>query len=179
MKKCNKTVFFLYFTVHAFWSVQVLIQNILTLLVIYHSHYTVPTLTVTLTANTTRLPNVAPYNTFFLNCTATSSVESVGNVTLRKRFQWRRRYISDATGLTQLSSNATIQIQNGNNLTQPSNSSMLIVTEDLPQNYQYRCQVDLDLPADSISTLTDVDPITVTGKCSLQCVWYCLCASDV
>ena len=32
------------------------------------------------------------------------------------------------------------------------------------QDYRYRCQVDLDLPADNISTRTDIYPITVTGK---------------
>ena len=126
-------------------------------------HYAVPTLTVTLTPNTTRLPNVAPYNTFSLTCTTTSSVEGVGNVALPKRFTWRRRYGPDTTGLTQLSSNATIQIQDGDNLNQPTSSSMLTVTEDISRDYRYRCRVDLNLPADNIFTLTDVYPITVTG----------------
>ena len=141
-------------------------SELLTLLVIYHSHYTVPTLTVTLTPNTTRLPNVVPYNTFSFTCTATSHVDG-RNVALPKRFQWRRRYGPDTTDLTQLSSNATIQIQDGDNLNQPTSSSRLTVTEDVPQNYQYRCWVELDLPGDNISTFTDVYPITVTGKCSL------------
>ena len=138
----------------------------LTLLVIYHSHYTVPTLTLSLTANTTRLPNVAPYNTFNLTCSATSRVERM-SVALPKKFQWRRRYGPDTIGLTLLSSNATIQIQDGDNLTQPTSTSILTVTEDIPQDYLYRCRVDLDLSADNISTLTDVHPITVTGTCYL------------
>ena len=144
--------------------------------IIYHSHYTVPTLTITLTPNTTRLPNVAPYNTFTLNCTATSRVDG-RNVALPKKFLWWRRYGPDTTGLTQLSSNATIEIQDGDNLTQPTSSSMLTVTEDIPRDYRYCCQVDPDLSADNISTFTDVYPITVTGKCSLKCMWYCI--SDV
>ena len=123
----------------------------------FTSHYAVPTLSVTLTANTTHLPNVAPYNTFSLTCTATSSVEGVGNVALPKRFLWLR-------GLVQLSNNATFQIQDGDNLNQPTSSSMLTVTEDIPRDYQYRCQTDLDLRTDNISTLTDVHLINVTGK---------------
>ena len=156
---------------HTFWSVhisQVPIPSVVPLLVIYHFHYTVPILTITLTANTTRLPNVAPYNTFSLNCTATSSVEGVGSVALPKRFHWRRRYGPDTTGLTQLSNNATILIWDGDNLFQPTSSSMLTVTEEIPQDYRYRCRVDLDLPADSIFTLTDVYPITVTSKYFLR-----------
>ena len=165
---------------HTFWSVHPSyfpILNVLTLLVIFPSNYAVPTLTVTLTANTTHLPNVAPYNTFLLTCTATSSVERVGNVALPKRFQWLRRYVPpDAIGLTQLSRNITIQIQDGDNLNQPTSSSMLTVTEDIPQDYRYRCRVDLDLPADNISTLADVYPITVTSKYFLRmCAVLHLC----
>ena len=126
--------------------------------------YAVPAITLALTANTTRLPNVASYNTFSLNCTATSSVESVGNVALPKRFIWKRQYGPDTTGLTQLSSNATIQIHDGDNQNQPTSSSMLIVTEDIPQDYRYRCRVNLNLPADMILNGTDIYPITVTGK---------------
>ena len=146
---------------------------------IFPSHYAVPILTVTLTPNTTHLPNVASYNTFSLTCTATSSVEGLGNVALPKRFTWRRRYGPDTTGLTQLSNNASIQIQDGDNLYQPTSSSMLTVTEDIPRDYRYRCRVDLDLPADSIFTFTDVYPITVTGKCcSSKGIVFCMCESD-
>ena len=107
---------------------------------------------------------MAPYNTFSLNCTATSSVEGVGNVALPKKFLWFWRYVPpDTIGLTQLSNNATIQIQDGDNLNQPTSTSMMTVTEDIPQDYRYRCRVELNLPADSIFTLTDVYPITVTG----------------
>ena len=142
---------------------------------VFSSHYAVPTLTVTLTANTTRLPNVAPYNTFTLTCAATSRVEGVGNVALPKRFLWRRRYGPDTTGLTLLSANTTIEIQDGDHLTQPTSSSMMTVTEDIPRDYRYRCQVDLDLSADNIFSFTDVYPITVTGmydssKGSIFCV---------
>ena len=126
--------------------------------------YAVPAITLALTANTTRLPNVAPYNTFSLTCTATTSVENVGNVALPKRFQWLRQYGSSEMNLVLLSCNATVQIQDGGNRTQPTSSSMLTVTEDIPQDYRYRCQVDLDLPADMILNRTDIYPITVTGK---------------
>ena len=119
---------------------------------------------MTLTANTTHLPNVTPYNTFSLICTATSSVEGVGNVALPKRFLWLRRYGSSELNLDILSSNNTIQIQDGDNLNQPTSSSMLTVTEDIPRDYRYRCRVDLDLTADMILNRADVYPITITGK---------------
>ena len=132
------------------------------------SYYTVPNVITSLTTNTTRLPNVAPYNTFSLTCTATSSVEGVGPVALPKRFLWLRRYGSSEFNLDLLSSNATIQIQNGDDLNQPTSSSVLTVTENIPQNYHYRCRVDLDLPVDVIVNRTDVYPITITGKTNIQ-----------
>ena len=123
-----------------------------------------PTISLTLTANTTRLPNVAPYNTFSLTCAATSSVEGVGNVALPKRFLWRRRYTPSESTVYLLANNASINIVDGDNLNLPTSSSILEVTEDIPQNYWYCCQVDLDLPEDNISTRTDIYPVIVTGK---------------
>ena len=123
-----------------------------------------PTISLTLTANTTRLPNVAPYNTFSLTCAATSSVEGVGNVALPKRFLWRRRYTPSESTFYLLANNASINIVDGDNLNLPTSSSILEVTEDIPQNYWYCCQVDLDLPEDNISTRTDIYPVIVTGK---------------
>ena len=123
-----------------------------------------PTISLTLTANTTRLPNVAPYNTFSLTCTAISSVEGVGNVALPKRFLWRRRYPPSESTFYLLANNASINIVDGDNLNLPTSSSILEVTEDIPQNYWYCCQVDLDLPEDNISTRTDIYPVIVTGK---------------
>ena len=49
--------------------------------------YTVPTVELTLTPNTTRLPNVAPYNTFSLTCTATSLVQG-SEVAFTESFTW-------------------------------------------------------------------------------------------
>ena len=96
--------------------------------------------------------------------TATSSVEGVRSVALPKRFLWLRWYGPSEFTLDLLSGNATIQIQDGDNLNQPTSSSMLTVTEDIPQDYRYRCQVDLNLPADTILNSMDIYPITVTGK---------------
>ena len=138
---------------------------VITAFIIY-SHCTVPTITVALTANTTRLPNVTPYNTFSLTCTGTSRVEGVGSVALPKRFLWLRRYGSSELNLVLLSSNASIQIQDGDSLNQPTSSSMLTVTEDISQDYRYRCRVDLDLTSDMILNRTDIYPIIVTGKTS-------------
>ena len=136
---------------------------------IFHLLFSAPTITVAFIANTTHLPNVAPYNTFSLTCTATTSVEGVGNVALPKRFLWLRRYGSSEMNLDILSSNATIQIQDGDNLNQPTSSSMLTVTEDIPQDYRYRCRVDLDLTNDMILNRTDIYPINIAGKL-LPCI---------
>ena len=83
---------------------------------------------------------------------------------LPKRFLWLRRYGASELNLDPLSSNDTIQIQDGDSLNQPTSSSMLTVTEDIPRDYRYRCQVDLDLIADMILNRMDIYPITVTGK---------------
>lgn len=122
----------------------------------------VPTLTIDLTPNVTYLPNVPPYNTFFLICTATSSVEGVENVAIPKIFIWKRT-AAGVKNLRKLSSNGTIQIVDGPNLNQSISTSMLTVTENIPHDYRYRCRVDLNLSADRISTKSDVYPITVSG----------------
>ena len=137
-------------------------QQILNMIIIYIPHSAVPTLTIHLTPNVTHLPNVTPYNTFFLTCTATSSVVGVGNVAIPKTFIWRRRYGSAEMNLMKLSSNGTIQIVDAN-LNQSTSTSMLTVTERIPQVYRYRCRVDLDLAADDILAKADVYPITVSG----------------
>ena len=64
--------------------------------------------------------------------------------------------------LMRLSSNDTIQMVDAN-LNQSTSTSMLIVTERIPQIYRYRCRVDLDLAADDIFAKADVYPITVSG----------------
>jgi len=124
----------------------------------------VPALTISLTPNVTYLPNVPPYNNFFLTCTATSSVEGVGNVAIPKRFLWRRRYNQGEKNVMTLSSNNTIQIVDGPNLNQSFSTSILTVTERIPHDYRYRCRVDLNLTDDNISAKTDVYPITVSGE---------------
>ena len=133
------------------------------------AHCTVPNVITSLTANTTRLPNVTPYNTFSLTCTATTSVEGVGNVALPKKFLWMRRYGSSELNLNLLSSNATIQIQGGDSLNQ--HTSMMTVNEDIPRDYRYRCRVDLNLTADMILNSTDIYPIIITGKTSKSSVY--------
>ena len=130
----------------------------------YLLHSAVPTLTINLTPNVTHLPNVTPYNTFFLTCTATSSVVGVRNVAIPKTFKWKRSYGHAEMNLMKLSSNNTIQITDGHNLNHSISTSMLTVTERIPHDYRYHCQVDLDLTTDNIFAKTDVYPITVSGK---------------
>ena len=106
-----------------------------------------------LTSNTTRLPNIAPYNTFSLTCTATVPQ----GVVSPKTFTWRRRIGPQLSPLTLITTGIT-----STNLDQPTSTSVLTVTETTAGDYRYRCRVDLrEL---SVGETIDVDPINVTGE---------------
>ena len=123
--------------------------------------YTVPTVELTLTPNTTRLPNVAPYNTFSLTCTATSSVQG-SEVAFTKSFTWSYQMgnrVGATTGFT------TVQMGIMNrDLNLARSTSELTVSETTAGMYTYRCQANLDLSADNIFGRNDYYPITVTGE---------------
>ena len=75
------------------------------------------------------------------------------------------RWYGRGTGrsdVAKLSSHDNFQIV-GENLNRSTSTSMLTVTERIPQVYRYRCRVDLDLAADDILAKADVYPITVSG----------------
>ena len=124
---------------------------------------TVPTITVTLEPNTTRLPTEPPYNTFTITCTATAPE----GVVARKTIEWKRRIGSSTTGLTEITdSGNTIQIVT-TGLNQPETTSVLTVTETTPGDYRYRCRVDIP-ELGSVSQMTeDVYPIDVIGEFQL------------
>ena len=116
------------------------------------------TIQLNLTSNTTHLPNIAPYNTFFLTCTATVPQ----GVVLPKSFAWRRRIGSSITNLMRLTDNGDSILINSTNLDQSTSTSVLTVKETTAGDYRYRCRVDLgELP---VFSKTDVYPINVTGE---------------
>ena len=118
--------------------------------------YADSTIQLQLTSNTTRFPNVAPYNIFSLTCTATIPQRVVSPRT----FTWRRRIGASTSGLTSITGNDSIS--NTTNLDQPTSTSVLTVRETTAGDYRYRCRVDLNEL--SIVNTTDVYPINVTGK---------------
>ena len=115
---------------------------------------------LSLTSNTTRLPNVAPYNTFSLNCTATVPE----GVVAPKIFTWRKKKDS---------SEGFEQIQNGSNTVinnlESVNSSILTVTEDTAGDYNYECEVQL-IELTTRSKNESLIDITVTEFCKIQIV---------
>jgi len=120
--------------------------------------HTDTTIQLDLTSNTTHLLNFAPYNTFFLICTATVPQ----GVVVPKMFVWRRRIGPSTTGLAPLASSSNSRLITSTNLDQPTSTSVLIVRETIPGDYRYRCRVDLsELP---YFNKTDVYPINVTGE---------------
>jgi len=111
-----------------------------------------------LTSNTTNLPNFAPYNTFFLTCTATVPQ----GVVVPKMFAWRRRIGPSTTDLIQVANSSNSMLITFTNLDLPTSTSVLRVRETIPGDYRYRCRVDLsELP---VFNKTDVYPIKVTGE---------------
>ena len=115
---------------------------------------------VNVVSNTTRLPNVAPYNTFSLTCTATVPQ----GVVSPKTFTWRRRIGASTGGLIEVTVNSSINITS-TSLDQPTSTSVLTVTETTVGNYRYRCRVDLtELGLPAVVTTMDVYPIDVIGE---------------
>ena len=123
----------------------------------YLLYPTAPTVALSLTSNTTRLPNVAPYNTFSLTCTATVPE---GVVSPKTFTWWRRKALSNI--LAQINNNETIQI-NSSTLNQPVSTSVLTVTETRAAEWYYRCNVTLG----ELTKVTNgicSHPIHVTSK---------------
>ena len=123
--------------------------------------YTDPTIQLDLTPNATRFPNMAPYNTTYLTCTATAPQ----GVVSPKTFTWRRRIGAETFGLTDVTDNGDSFLITSADLTQPTSTSVLTVRETAAAVYRYRCRVDFNELA-VISTI-DEYPINVTSEWAL------------
>jgi len=99
--------------------------------------HTDTTIRLDLTSNTTHLPNIAPYNTFSLTCTATVPQ----GVVVPKRFAWRQRIGSSTTGLNLLANSSNSILITSTNLGQPTSTSVLTVRETIAGDYHYRCKL--------------------------------------
>ena len=116
-----------------------------------------PTVLLSLTSNVTHLPNVSPYNTFSLTCTATVPE----GVISPKNFTWQRRRTAPGSG-------SDFQIINNTNNTTikadvPNSQSVLTVTEAVGGIYVYQCSVCLAELV--VENSTDSTPITVSIFC--------------
>ena len=110
-----------------------------------------------LTSNTTRLPNVSPYNTFSLTCIATAPE----GVVSPKTFTWQRRRtgpdLGDAFQSVSNSESTVIEPDI------PDSQSVLTVTEEVDGVYVYQCLVRLAKLA--VTARARSNPITVTDFC--------------
>ena len=132
---------------------------------LYLLHPTAPNVALSLTPITTRLPNVHPYNTFSLTCTATAPE----GVVSPKTFSWWRRNAVSNNNLSLIHDNETIQI-NSSSLNQPKSTSVLTVTETTAGEWYYHCIVTLE-ELTNVTNEAGSHPIHVTGK-SLYLLQY-------
>ena len=117
-------------------------------------------MTVSLTSNTTRLPNVPPYNTFSLTCTATVPE----GVVSPKIFTWWRQNSTVNNSLEEFGITSI-------NLNQTISTSMLVVTETTAGIWHFSCEVAIP-ELFNVSNRSDAyHSINVTGK-SYFCIAY-------
>ena len=127
--------------------------------------YADPTLALTVMSSATRLPNVSPYNTFTLACTATVPM----GVIEPKTFTWRRTTASGGScgSFGVVTESGTRQIANSN-VNQPVSTSVLTVTETTAAVWRYCCQASLL----GVTGASDVVAVTVTGECLVHTATY-------
>jgi len=101
---------------------------------------------------------MAPYNTFFFACTATVPQ----GVVSPKTFTWSRRIGASMSGLIDITDNGGSILITSTDLDQPTSTSVLTVKETTAGDYHYRCR--LHLSELSLTNITDVYPINVTGE---------------
>ena len=112
-------------------------------------------------SSATRLPNMSPYNTFTLTCTATAPMDVVEP----KTFTWRRSGSGGSCGsFTEVMNGGNFQIANSN-LNQPVSTSELTVTETTAAVWRYCCQASLFEGAVRVTGSSDEISVTVTGEC--------------
>ena len=124
-----------------------------------------PHVALSLTSNITRLPNVSPYNTFSLTCTATAPE----GVVSPKTFSWWRRNAEMNNKLVQINHSETNHIISST-VNQPKSTSVLTVTETTAGEWYYDCIVTLE-ELTNVTNEAGSHPIHVTGK-SFHCLQY-------
>ncbi len=117
---------------------------------------------VSLMTNTSYLPNVAPYNSFTLTCTATT-IPSQLSVSTVKSFVWKQELLNGT--LTEIITD-TID-RRDTNLYQRVSTSTLIVKKSAAGEYHYYCQVDI---GDLGVNVSDDEYIKVNGEQMLYTV---------
>ena len=120
--------------------------------------YADPSLTLAVLSSTTRLPNIDPYNTFTITCTATAPMGVIES----KTFTWKRTGgLGGSCGsFSEVVENDTFQITN-TNVAEPVSTSVLTVTETTAAVWRYCCQATLL----SVPVTSGEVPVTVTGEC--------------
>ena len=116
-----------------------------------------PTLDVQITMVTDRILDISPYNSFSIDCTATSSVEG-STVALSKTFTWTQT----------IDSGSSMMINNGfmnSGLDMASSTSQLTVTTTTAGSHSYSCMVAIDLPTTVSDTIINsrMSSLTVQG----------------
>ena len=124
----------------------------------YSVYPTAPNVTLSLTPNTTRLPNVHPYNIFSLTCTATAPE----GVVSPKNFTWWRQNAVINNNIAQINHSEAIQIIN-RALEHPVSTSVLTVTETTAGEWYYYCSVTLK-ELTNVTNEAGSHRIHVTGK---------------
>ena len=113
---------------------------------------------LSLSLNATDLPNVAPYNTFTITCTASVPL----GVVSPKTFQWRRqanRSCSEEIPNLRNNSDSIIIVNTDTN--EPLSTSMVSVKETLANTWSYCCQAVMD----ELNIMTiESTSITITGR---------------
>ena len=122
----------------------------------------VPTLTLSVMPNATRLPNEDPYNQFTITCIATAPE----GVISPKTFIWRRTDVAGGScdSFTDISDNGDTLLIMFSSLGQPVSTSVLTVTEDVPAEWQYCCEARLTDLGSSDVIENDVRSVNVAGE---------------
>ena len=114
--------------------------------------------------STTRLPDVPPYNTFNLTCTATAPE----GVVTPKAFTWRRAESADGS-----CDNFTVVGGNiDSNLEQPVSTSVLAVNENNTGTLRFCCQASIANPDNVSGNPNNVLSIDVLGESIYVYVYF-------
>ena len=146
------------------WMLLLVLLGLTVLLLQYYFFLVVPTLTLSVMPNTTRLPSAEPYNQFTITCTATAPE----GVISPKTFIWRRTNVAGGScdSFTDISDNGDTLLIMFSSLGQPVSTSVLTVTEGIAAEWQYCCEARLtrtDLGSSDVIE-NDVRSVNVAGE---------------